>query len=408
MVLQQGKARHLRVTHVVLQLRTGGMEKMLAEFARHADRERFDLRFVCIGERGPVADEISACGWEVACFGYAPGFKPDMLPVLCRDFVRGRADVVHTHNNVPLIFGGPAARLAGGIPLLQTRHGQAVGTTYRHRAAVRLAALLARRVVCVSEDARRVAAAEGIAERKLAVVRNGIDTARFSYGGPAAGGPAVAVGRLVPLKGVDVFLRAAADVVRRREGFRLEIAGDGPARPELQRLARDLGLERHVRFLGEVRDVPGLLARSSLLVLPSLSEGISLTLLEAMACGLPVVATRVGGTPEVVADGATGRLVEPGDPSDLARGILELWPPSDRSRAMGTAARERVVRCFDARRMVSEYEAMYLQLARPRAAARVPSPEAVAEPRGGIFEPDAGDQAFVRVAESGRVESHHV
>ena len=376
----QGGTRRLHITHVILQLRTGGMEKVLAEFARHADRQRFHLRFVCIGEHGPVADEIAACGWDVKCLGYAPGLKLDLVTALGREFIRGRADVVHTHNSVPLIFGGPAARLARGIPLLQTRHGQAVGRTCRHRTAVRLAALLAQRVVCVSEDARRVAAAEGIAERRLAVIRNGIDTTRFAYRGPANGGPVVAIGRLVPLKGIDLLLRAVAEIVRQRPDFRLEIAGDGPARPGLEQITRELGLNQHVRFLGEVRDIPALLARASLLVLPSLSEGISLTLLEAMACGLPIVATRVGGTPEVVTDGVTGRLVEPSDPSDLARGILTMWPASEDARAMGTAAREQAVRYFDVRRMVSEYESMYLQLARPRAVARVPAPQSRPEP----------------------------
>jgi glycosyltransferase involved in cell wall biosynthesis len=354
--------RTLRVTHVVGQLRTGGMEKLLAELARHADRDRFDLRFVCLGDRGPVADEIEDCGWEVVCLGCRPGLRPGLVYRLAREFVRGRADVVHTHNNAPLIYGAPAARLAGVPVVLQTRHGQTIGTTRRHRAAFRLASLLADRVVCVSADSERLSAAEGIAGWKLTVIRNGIDTARFAYLGPAPGGPVVMVGRLVAAKGVDTLLRAVASVVRQRPDFRLEVAGDGEAWPGLEALAAELGLGEHVRFLGNVGDVPGLLARASALVLPSLSEGISLTLLEAMARGLPVVATRVGGNPEVVEDGVTGRLVPAGDPGELAGALLDVWPASDRTREMGRAGRERVERLFDVRRMVAEYEALYLRL----------------------------------------------
>src|SRR5438045_309201 len=105
--------RKTRVTHVVGQLRTGGMEKLLVEFARHADLARFDLRFVCLGPHGPVADEIADCGWDVTCLGFGAGLRGGIVYRLAREFARTRADVVHTHNNAPLIYGGPAARLVG-------------------------------------------------------------------------------------------------------------------------------------------------------------------------------------------------------------------------------------------------------------------------------------------------------
>ena len=358
------RTRKIRVTHVILQLHTGGMEKLLVEFARHADRDRFDLRFICIGGHGQVADEIAGCNWPVTCLGYPPGLRPDLIVGLARQFAAARADVVHTHNNVPLIYGGPASRLAGVRAVVQTRHGQAIGTTARHRAAFRMASLFAGRVVCVSEDAKRLSAAEGVAPRRLSVIRNGIDTARFAYLGPVPDGPVVTVGRLVPAKGVDTLLRAAARVARRRPGFRLEIAGDGVARPGLEALAVELGLTDRVRFLGNVQDVPGLLARASALALPSLSEGISLTLLEAAARGLPIVATRVGGNPEVVEDGVTGRLVAPADAAELASALVDLEANPNGARVMGRAGRERVERLFDVRRMVAEYEALYLKLLR--------------------------------------------
>jgi glycosyltransferase involved in cell wall biosynthesis len=377
--------RKIRITHVVLQLHTGGMEKLLVELARHADRRRFDLRFVCIGERGAVADEIEGCGWPLACLGYAPGLRPTIAYRLAREFSAGQADVVHTHNNVPLIYGGPAALLAGVRGLIQTRHGQTSGTTRRHRAAFRLASMLADRVVCVSEDSLRLSATEGVPARRLAVVRNGIDTFRFAYTGPAAGGPVVMVGRLVAAKGADHLLRAAAAVVPTRPEFRLEIAGDGEARAGLEAMAAELGLSGHVQFHGTVRDIPGLLSRASAVVLPSLSEGISLTLLEAMARGLPVIATRVGGNPEVVVDGVTGRLVPPADPAGLATALLELGTVSDHTRALGRAGRARVERLFDVRRMVDEYESLYLRVAR-----QPPSTPHrwAAEPRDDPYQPD--------------------
>lgn len=350
--------RPVRVAHVVGQLGVGGMEKLLVEFARFADRRRFDLVFVCLGGRGPVADEIEAHGWPVVCLDEPPGLRPGLVLRLARLFRRWRARVVHTHNDNPLIYAGPAARLAGAWTVLQTRHGT-FQTGGRHATAFRYAALAADRVVCVSADSERLSAGAGIGRRRLATVCNGIDTTRFAFTGPRSGGPVVMVGRMVALKGVDTLLRAVALAVRETPDFRLDVAGDGPELAASRTLAAELGLDEHVRFLGMVRDVPGLLRSASAFVLPSYSEGISLTLLEAMASGLPVVATAVGGSPEVVADGDTGLLVPARDAERLAIALLRVWRDPDAARRMGEAGRRRVEGHFDVRAMVAAYEALY-------------------------------------------------
>jgi glycosyltransferase involved in cell wall biosynthesis len=169
----------------------------------------------------------------------------------------------------------------------------------------------------------------------------------------------VTVARLSPEKDLATLVRAAALAAKERPAFRLEVAGDGPCLLELQKLVRSLGVGDRVRFLGEVRDVPSVLARASLFAQSSLSEGISLTLLEAMARGLPVAATRVGGNAEVVADGSSGLLVPPGDPDALARAMLELWGDRGPGRQMGLVGRRRVEQGFDVRRMVARYESLY-------------------------------------------------
>jgi glycosyltransferase involved in cell wall biosynthesis len=168
------------------------------------------------------------------------------------------------------------------------------------------------------------------------------------------------VARLSPEKDIASLLRAVALVVPAAPDFRLEIAGDGPLRKELQQLAADLRLDRQVRFLGEVSDIPKLLGRSSLFVLPSQTEGISLTILEAMSRGLPVLATSVGGNPEVVESGTSGLLVPAGNPAALAHGLLRLWNNREEGRLMGRAGRRRVETYFDIRDMVAQYERLYL------------------------------------------------
>ena len=189
--------------------------------------------------------------------------------------------MVHTHDERPLLYGGLAARLAGAR-LIHTRHGQKARNPRRQVFLFRVAAGCARRMVAVSNDSAKLTIREGVSPQKVRTIRNGIDLTRFAFSGPTADGPVVAVARLSPEKGIDTLLHAAARLAALHPGFRLEIAGDGRCAGELKALHADLGLGERVKFLGEVRDIPALLGRASLFVLPSNEEGISLTLLEAM------------------------------------------------------------------------------------------------------------------------------
>ncbi len=144
--------------------------------------------------------------------------------------------------------------------------------------------------------------------------------------------------------------------------FRLRIVGDGPERTMLKSLIEELHIRPHVELLGERHDVPDLLADSGFFVSSSLSEGISLTLLEAMAVGLPVVTTAIGGNPEVVLDGHTGRLAPAGNPVALARAIVDLCAERDLWSAMGTLGRQRVEQNFEIRQMIRSYESLYEEL----------------------------------------------
>lgn len=356
----------LRITHVAAQLDVGGMEKLLVEFARHADRQRFDLRFVSLGARGALAGDLEALGWPVFALERPAGVTVGLIPRLASLFCDGETDVVHTHNSRPLIYGGPAAWLARVPGVVHTRHGRLLGRGKRLTSLFRSATRLANRIVCVSHDSARLSLREGVAPNKVRVIWNGIDVSRFDYTGPRAGSPVIMVGRLSPEKGVDTLLKAVALVVRDHPAFRLQVAGDGVCLPALREQAAGLRLNGNVDFLGERRDVPALLAQASAVVLPSYSEGISLALLEAMARGLPVVATRVGGNAEVVADGETGFVVPARSPEALADALVRLHRDPQQGRRMGEAGRRRVERHFDVRQMVREYEALYEEASRSR------------------------------------------
>jgi glycosyltransferase involved in cell wall biosynthesis len=351
-----------RVTHVALQLETGGMERLLVEFARLADRPRYSLQFVSLTSRGRVADDIESCGWPVVTLGVRPGLKPGAAFRLARLLQESSTDIVHTHNTRPLVYGGAAGRLAQVRAVVHTRHGQRHFSTARQDRLFRAAARCADRIVCVSEDAAARSRFAGIGGAAVRTIWNGVDLARFQGQSGSAGGPAVFVGRLSPEKDVATLLRATSIVVQREPSFRLQIAGDGPCVAELHELAGALGVRGRVEFLGEVQDVPGLLRRAGVFVLPSLSEGLALTVLEAMACGLPVVATQVGGTPEAVLEGETGLLVPAEDPRALADALLRVHRDATLARTLGTAGRARAHAHFDARVMVRRYESLYSEV----------------------------------------------
>ena len=349
----------LRVAHVTFGLDVGGLERLLIEFGRHADRERFDLHFVSLGTRGRLAGEIELLGWPVLALDEPTGLRLSLVPRLARFFRGWGADVVHTHENRALFYAAPAAWLARVPRVVHTRHGLSFGASRREQQAFPYLARLVDQMVCISEDCTADSVRAGVHPSRVRTIWNGIDLSRFAYTGPDATGPLVIVARLNPVKDIGTLLRALVIAIRDEPGLRLELAGDGPSRAELEQLARELGLDAAVRFLGEVQDVPAVLRNARAFVLSSISEGISLTLLEAMARGLPIIATRVGGNPEVIVDGQTGWLVPAGDPDALAGAILRLWRDPEQGRQMGEAGRRRVEQHFDIRRMVADYEAIY-------------------------------------------------
>jgi sugar transferase (PEP-CTERM/EpsH1 system associated) len=360
-------AEILRVCHISLSLRTGGLERLLVEFARHHDRARYVPEFVSLRDGGPPEAQIRETGAAVHVLGEPRG-KRDEVRRLVRLLRALRPDVVHTHNLHAHFYGSLAARRAGVPAVVHTRHGAALGATRHGRLLFWTACRLADRIVSVSADTARLSAREGHLRRGRSVTLwNGIDVGRFPYHGPAAAPDLITISRLEPVKDLPTLLKAAAIARRAVPALRLTVVGDGSERAALQGLAESLGLGPSVAFLGERGDVAALLAAAAVFVSSSSSEGVSLTLLEAMAVGLPVVATAVGGNPEVVEDGVTGELVPPAAPEALAAAIVRACADPGRAAAFGRAGRARVERHFDVREMVRSYERLYDDVLRGKA-----------------------------------------
>jgi sugar transferase (PEP-CTERM/EpsH1 system associated) len=355
------------VPQVVLTLDPGGQEYLVIQLAERLQRRGIRSPIIAISG-GALIEDATRRGLETFDLAKKPGFDVSVLFRLARIMRRVRADVVHTHNFAPLIYGTLSGRVSG-TPMINTRHGRAALATHRFIWS------LTDRVVAVSEDARReLLKYNRIAPRKVSVVLNGVDVAAFAA--PEVNPSQVRcdlgiapdarvfgiVARLAPEKD-HVTLLEAFRIVAAQGPSHLVIVGGGPLESALRRRAHELGVSQAVHFLGFRSDIPQLLRALDVFVLSSTMEGVSLTLLEAMAAGLPIVATHVGGNPEVVLDNETGLLVPPENATALAQAMITLLTDLERAKRFGAAGRERAIRVFDIDRMVNAYVDLYATVA---------------------------------------------
>jgi glycosyltransferase involved in cell wall biosynthesis len=346
-----------------MTLRTGGLERLLVEFGRLANRDRYLLEFVSLTDAGPPAEDLRALGVHVRSLGFPTISKWGVYRSLKKLFRERSIDIVHTHNTYPHFYGTLAAVSARVPVIVNTQHGRGCGNGWKDHLQFAAANHFADRVVGVSEDATALCRQQNPASAsRMLCIWNGIDVGRFKFTGPSPNCTAISVGRLSSEKDFATLLRAVALVKPRVPEFRLQMVGDGAERPALEALSRELNLGDVATFLGERRDVPALLAQAGFYVASSRTEGISLTILEAMSVGLPVVTTAVGGSPEIVDEGATGHLAPAQDPHALAEAIIQMCERRGEWRAIGAAGRSRVERHFNVRSMIDGYERLYDEL----------------------------------------------
>lgn len=352
--------RKLRICHLSMTLRTGGLERLLVDFGRFHDTSRYDLSFVALAALGPPAEELQAAGYTVHSIGMPNISKSKAIQELRKYLKTARIDVLHTHNTFPHFYGAMAARWAGVRTIVNTQHGRGCGTGWKSLWQFRLANRLSARIVGVSEDATRLCQSQDPrSASKMECIWNGIDIDRFAYTGPNTAPIAISVARLSPEKDYPTLFRAIRKVIVIHPRFRLKLVGNGGERQMLEKMAVDLKIDQHVEFLGERSDVPELLRTAGFYVSSSKTEGISLTLLEAMAVGLPIVTTSVGGNPEIVMEGVTGKLVPPLNPDALAVAIIDMIEEHESWPHMAEVGRLRVEQNFSVRNMVYSYEKLY-------------------------------------------------
>jgi L-malate glycosyltransferase len=377
----------IRLLQFITNFGVGGTETHVMNLAQGLPSSRFELHFACLKRSGELLKEIEAIWrplveYPINCL-YNHNALIEQLK-FAKYIKRNRIHIVQTYGFYPNVFAIPAARLAGTPIIVASIRDTVDFLTPMQRRVQKFICRLADRIVVNAEAIRQRLIADGYPQDQVTVIPNGIHLSRFARNGGSSRlrnelglpphAPLVAVlARLNRMKGVEYFLEAATIVCRRFPEARFLIVGEGrtvvnnqvvdsPYKGEMEDYAVRLGLGERVVFTGLRRDVPEVLSEAAVSVLPSLSEGLSNTLLESMAVGVPVVATRVGGNPEVVQDGVTGLLIPPRDPAALAQAICRLLEDPQLARRFGAAGQQRVSAHFSIEQMVSKTERLYVEL----------------------------------------------
>ena len=367
---------------VVPALEPAGMENVVARLGRGLCDRGHDVGFTCIEFAGRLGEDLVQHGYRVKAIP-SPGIRTILFPIpLTRWFRSLQPDVVHTHSGAWLKAARAAAH--AGVPrIIHTIHGLHDVEPWFGPALKRFAARYTAVTAAVSEPLHHYLRDQvGLPADRLCTILNGVDTDAFvpgprsgairqSYSLPSETVVVGHVARFSPVKDHQTLVRAFATLTRSRPEAFLALAGDGPLRPAVERLTNELGISHRVAFLGHRTDVLSVYRDIDVFVLPSLAEGTSMSILEAMACGVAVVATAVGGTPDLLADGAAGMLVRPGDADGLAGALDRVVGDAEVRARFAQAARSRAMARYSHADMLNAYERLYgAPTIRPPAAGR--------------------------------------
>jgi sugar transferase (PEP-CTERM/EpsH1 system associated) len=362
-----------RLCVLITELGVGGAQRVLADVVTSLPKDRYQVLVACLFNPGTTAAQLRAVGVDV--IDLCMSSKLDFLVFLrlCRLLRQFQPHLLHTHMFHANLLGRLAGRITGVPFIVSTEHtmGQ---ENWSRRLLNRITSHLCDRVIAVSQSVGTFASRViGIEADRIVVIPNGIEVEKFQSSlTPAQARHRIGlsdetdvvgtVGTLRRVKGTEILLQAFSQLFPRWPQAKLLIVGDGPEREHLQQMTQRAGLDHSTIFTGERRDVADLLAAMSVFVLPSHWEGFGLAVVEAMAAGLPVVATRVGSLPEVISERETGLLVSPADPTAMASAIEYLLNNPQLRSKMGRAGRQRAKTRYSREQMVAKTEELYTSL----------------------------------------------
>ncbi len=363
--------KKINVLHLIQGLEIGGLEIMVVSLLERLDHSRYRPSICCYDSLGSLSQGLPEKGIGVHLLRRRPGIDYFYPFKLAKYLKKSKIKILHLHNPTALFYGTLAGRIAGTPCIIYTEHGRDFSSSFKVRIANSLLCKMVNRVVVVAEHGKRyLVEHEGVDERRIFKIYNGIDSQKF---GRTHSGKLIRSGlglhdnqsiigivaRLDPIKNHTCLIRAMKIIATRLPEAVLLIIGDGLLRTELESLTANLQLQDHIKFLGARSDIAELLSVMDVFVLSSLSEGLSLTLIEACAAAKPIVATDVGGNPEIVKHQSNGLLVPSDQPETLAKTIAEILNDKEKARLMGEFGRKKFQEEFTLNTMVKKYEHMY-------------------------------------------------
>lgn len=360
-----------RIAFCITDLDAGGAERALVQIVTRLDRSRWEPFVFCLSGEGELTEVLRQAGVAVVCLGAQKGHGLSVAWRLSRRLVKLQPAILQTflyHANIVGRLAGTAARvpvIVSGIRVAEKRGQLRLWVD-------RATDWMVSRHVCVSQDVAAFSAARGgLSVSKIRVIPNGVDAASLAqaapadlsqFGIPTGGRTALFVGRLDPQKGPFILLAAVRDLLPRHADLHLLLVGDGPLRDCLHAWVAKEGVSSRIHFAGRRNDVPSLLRAAELFVLPSLWEGLPNVVLEAMAAGVPVIASRVEGISDLLVDEHTGRVVPTNSASDLSEAIDELLADPQHARQMANSAQHYVNKEFAWEKVIEKYGALYTEL----------------------------------------------
>jgi glycosyltransferase involved in cell wall biosynthesis len=354
----------IKIIHIIPALDIGGAEKLLFDLVNSLNKEKYEVMVATVVRGGILVKNFEEAGIPVQIFKKKTKLGLGVLWKIYRYLRKENPQIVHTH-----LFGGDtwgriAAILARTPIIVSTEHNTNFDEKFIKRIVKKFLSYFTDKIIAVSEAVRKYSISKDyISEKKIEVIFNGINLEKFlSISQKEFGEPPIIgiVGRLAEQKG-HKYLFESLNLLKTIP-WTLWVVGDGPKKAELERLSKDLDLRERILFLGAQENIPDILDKIDIFVLPSLWEGLGLAVIEAAAAAKPIVATNVGGIPEIIEDEKTGLLVEPGNVKSLADGLERVILGEGEALVMGRAARECVREKFGAERMVKKYEELYEKL----------------------------------------------
>ncbi len=359
----------IRLAQVIYALEMGGSEMLAWRIAKALNMgSRYGCSIYALQGSGSLAEILAGDGIPAQAFWKTGRFDVRLIFRLAKQFRKDRVQMLHTHHLGQLLYGGIAGRLAGAR-VIHTEHEYYTLSRLRLQRLLRALCLFTDAVTTVSEPVTEFLHNQvGIPARKIKMIPNGVDVTRFSTAKPI---DRVALGcrdrdtvigcvaRLEPEKGHAILLKAFRKLSGRHPYAKLLLIGDGAERGRLEQLSSELGLKDSVLFTGVRRDVPELLSACDIVVLASTQEGLPIAILEAMAAGKPVVATQVGSVPEIVINGETGLLVQPGEVDSLTEALKALIAGKVERQRLGTNGFDLVSTRYSFDQTIARYMALY-------------------------------------------------